>query len=86
MMTGTISSGVVLLREIDPGFKTPAANNLLTGSSFAILLGAPMLIFIGLAPESNTMLFVVLGLFAAYLIPLLVIMLKAHRKKTVKKP
>ena len=85
MMTGTISSGVVLLREIDPGFKTPAANNLLTGSSFAILLGAPMLIFIGLAPESNTMLFVVLGLFAAYLIPLLVIMLKAHRKRTNEK-
>lgn len=85
MMTGTISSGVVLLREIDPGFKTPAANNLLTGSSFAILLGAPMLIFIGLAPESDTLLFVVLGLLAAYMIPLLAIMLKAHRKKADEK-
>lgn len=85
MMTGTISSGVVLLREIDPGFKTPAANNLLTGSSFAILLGAPMLIFIGLAPESDTLLFVVLGLLAVYMIPLLAIMLKAHRKKADEK-
>lgn len=85
MMTGTISSGVVLLREIDPEFKTPAANNLLTGSSFAILLGAPMLIFIGLAPESDTLLFVVLGLLAAYMIPLLAIMLKAHRKKADEK-
>lgn len=85
MLTGTISSGVVLLREIDPEFKTPAANNLLTGSSFAIALGAPMLIFIGLAPESDNMLFVTLGLLVAYLIPLLLIMLKAHRKKTVKK-
>lgn len=85
MMTGTISSGVVLLREIDPEFKTPAANNLLTGSSFAILLGAPMLIFIGLAPESDTLLFVVLGLLAVYMIPLLAIMLKAHRKKADEK-
>jgi ESS family glutamate:Na+ symporter len=85
MLTGTISSGVVLLREIDPEFKTPAANNLLTGSSFAIALGAPMLIFIGLAPESDNMLFVTLGLLVAYLIPLLLIMLKAHRKKAVMK-
>jgi len=85
MLTGTISSGVVLLREIDPEFKTPAANNLLTGSSFAIALGAPMLIFIGLAPESELMLFVTLGLLVLYLIPLLFVMLKAHRKKADKK-
>lgn len=81
MLTGTISSGVVLLREIDPSFETPAANNLLTGSSFAIVLGAPMLVFIGLAPESNTMLFITLGLLFIYLIPLLFIMLKVGHKK-----
>ncbi len=81
MLTGTISSGVLLLREIDPSFKTPAANNLLSGSSFAIALGAPMLLLIGMAPESDTLLFVTLGLFIVYLIPLLIIMLKAgHRK------
>lgn len=84
-LTGTISSGIVLLREIDPEFKTPAANNLLTGSSFAIALGAPMLIFIGLAPESELMLFVTLGLLIAYMIPLLLIMLKVRRKKSVNK-
>jgi len=84
MLTGTISSGVVLLREIDPEFKTPAANNLLTGSSFAIAFGAPMLIFIGLAPESDQMLFVTLGLLVLYLIPLLFIMLKVRRKKEAK--
>ena len=55
MMTGTISSGVLLLREIDPEFKTPAANNMLTGSSFAILIGAPMLLLIGIAPNSELM-------------------------------
>jgi ESS family glutamate:Na+ symporter len=81
MLTGTISSGVVLLREIDPTYKTPAANNLLTGSSFAILLGAPMLILIGIAPESNAMLFLALGLLFIYLVPLLLIMLKLRRRK-----
>ena len=34
MLTGTISSGVLLLREIDVSFQTPAANNLVIGSSF----------------------------------------------------
>ena len=32
MLTGTISSGVLLLREIDPDLRTPASNNLVTGS------------------------------------------------------
>jgi ESS family glutamate:Na+ symporter len=81
MLTGTISSGILLLREIDPSFKTPAANNLLTGSSFAIALGAPMLVLIGMAPKSDTLLFVVLGLQIIYLILLLMIMLKVNRKK-----
>lgn len=81
MLTGTISSGVLLLREIDPSFETPAANNLLTGSSFAIALGAPMLILIGMAPKSDTMLFITLALLVIYLFLLILIMLKANRKK-----
>ena len=44
MLTGTLSSGVLLLREIDPDMKTPAANNLITGSSFVIVFGAPALL------------------------------------------
>ncbi|MBQ1983399.1 MAG: hypothetical protein II232_02080, partial [Spirochaetaceae bacterium] len=48
MLTGTISSGVLLVREIDPEYKTPAANNLVTGSGTAIIFGAPLLVLIGL--------------------------------------
>ena len=66
MMTGTISSGVLLLREVDPGLETPAANNLITGSSFAILLGAPMLILIGIAPESELKTWIVFGIMMVY--------------------
>lgn len=80
MMTGTISSGVLLLREIDPDFRTPAANNLLTGSSFAILLGFPMLIFVGLAPQSDLMIFITLGLMVVYFIGLALLITKLKRK------
>ncbi len=80
MMTGTISSGVLLLREIDPDFETPAANNLLTGSSFAILMGAPLLILIGLAPVSKLMTFVTFGLLIVYVASLLLFIYKADVK------
>jgi ESS family glutamate:Na+ symporter len=81
MMTGTISSGILLLREIDPDFKTPAANNLITGSSFAIVLGAPMLIFIGMAYKSTVMTFVTFGLCAVYFALMLLLILKVKLKK-----
>lgn len=46
-MTGTASTGIALLREKDPFFKTPAANDIVYGSSMAILLGFPLLLFVG---------------------------------------
>ncbi len=81
MMTGTISSGVMLLREIDPSFKTPAANNLLTGSAFAIVFGAPMLLLVGIAPKSLVMTWVTLGLLMIYLALLLIFLLAVKRRK-----
>lgn len=66
MMTGTISSGILLLREIDPELKTPAAGNLVSGSAFAIIFGAPMLILIGMAYKTDVMTFVTLGLCVVY--------------------
>ncbi len=82
MLTGTISSGILLVREIDPDFKTPAANNLVTGSGVAIAFGAPMLILISLAPKSTTMELVVLGLLAAYYFILCGIMLFKRKKNS----
>ena len=81
MLTGTISSGVLLLREIDPELKTPAANNLVTGSSFGILFGAPVLVLISMAAKSDLMCYVTLGLAALYLAVLLVVIYKLGRKK-----
>ena len=81
MLTGTISSGVLLVREIDPEYKTPAANNLVTGSGTAIIFGAPLLGLIGLAPKSLTMTLVVLGLVVVYLAFLLFMIFKLNKVK-----
>ncbi len=80
MMTGTISSGVLLLREIDPGLVTPAANNLIVGSSFGIILGAPVLVFVGLAPKSAAMCWLVVGMVLVYLAALYLLIFKAKKK------
>jgi ESS family glutamate:Na+ symporter len=81
MLTGTISSGVLLLREIDPELQTPAANNLITGSSFGILFGAPVLVLISMAARSDVMCYVTLGLAAVYLAVLLVVIYRLGGKK-----
>lgn len=78
MMTGTISTGILLLREIDPSFRTPAANNLVVGSSAAIIIGAPMLLLIGLAPQSDLLLYVTLIASAAYALILNVYLLRSR--------
>ena len=80
MLTGTISSGVLLLREIDPELKTPASNNLITGSSFGIAFGAPVLLIISFAPKSDAAVFISLGILAVYLAALLLFICKARKK------
>lgn len=82
MLTGTISSGVLLLREIDPDMKTPAANNLITGSSFGILFGAPVLLMVSLAAQNTMMLFITFAVIIVYLAALLLIIFKVGRKNS----
>jgi len=81
MLTGTVSTGILLLREVDAHFATPATNNLITGSGFAIAFGFPMLILVGLAPQSTPALFISLGLIAVYCGVLHFFLLKGRLKK-----
>jgi ESS family glutamate:Na+ symporter len=46
--TGTIQSGLVLLRVVDPEYKSGAADDLVYGSSVALGLGLPLLILINM--------------------------------------
>lgn len=47
MLTGTASNGMILLREIDPNYETPAATSLVMQNFPAILFGAPCLLLMG---------------------------------------
>ncbi len=81
MLTGTISSGILLVREIDPEYKTPAANNLVSGSGTAILFGIPLLVLIGMAGKSFTMTVVVFGIIIVYLSFLITLIFKLNKEK-----
>jgi ESS family glutamate:Na+ symporter len=59
-MTGTASTGIALLREKDPYFETPAANDIVYGSSMAIPLGFPLLLFVGVVTQGWIPLIIVL--------------------------
>ena len=81
MMTGTISSGVILLREIDPDLATPAANNLVTGSSFGIVLGIPVLALVSLAPQSDIKCWITVLLAALYYVALMLVIMLRRKPK-----
>ena len=51
MLTGTASTGIVLLREMDRELKGPAAENLVYQNLPAMVFGFPMMIVATLAPQ-----------------------------------
>lgn len=51
MLTGTASTGVILLREIDPEFKTPVSDNIVYQNFPAIAFGFPLMLLANLAPK-----------------------------------
>ena len=63
MLTGTASTGTILLRELDPEFKTPAADNMVYQNFPAIVFGFPMMLLATLAPKKPGLTFVILVLF-----------------------
>ena len=80
MLTGTASTGVILLREIDPKFSTPASHNLIYQNLWAILLGAPMLLMLGVVPKSLMHAVVCLGIFIVLFIIILFIQYRAAKR------
>ena len=63
MLTGTASTGIILLRELDPDFKTPVADNLIYQNFPAIVFGFPMMLLANLAPEQPILTFGILVVF-----------------------
>ncbi len=63
MLTGTASTGIILLREVDGDFKTPAADNLVYQNFPAIVFGFPMMLLATLAPMKPVLTWVIVTLF-----------------------
>ncbi len=85
-LTGTISTGMALLREMDPHFNTPAAESLVFGSGLALFIGFPLLLVINLPVEgfkTNNPLFYLLtfGILLIYFI-ILMLALRVVNKKS----
>ena len=65
MLTGTASTGIILLREIDQDFKTPASDNLVYQNFPAIVFGFPMMFLATLAPKRPILTLIVFVVFFA---------------------
>ena len=81
MLTGTASTGMILLREIDPEFKTPVADNLVYQNFPAIVFGFPLMLLANMAPEKP---FITWLILLAFFVVMNVILFRAQifkRKK-----
>ena len=85
MQTGTASTGVILLRELDPKFETQASDNLVYHMPWAILFGAPMFLLVGVAPQGIGKAWMVMGVCAGLFAVFNVILLRKTLFKKKKK-
>lgn len=63
MLTGTASTGTILLRELDGDFKTPAADNMVYQNFPAIAFGFPMMFLATFAPDNEILSLIIFVLF-----------------------
>lgn len=90
MLTGTASNGMILLREIDPKFETPAANNLVLQGIPAIAFGGVLLLLFNICDTIEHCWFVLAVLAVAWIVYTVIlfrkgIFKKAYAKKAAKK-
>ncbi len=81
MLTGTASTGIVLLREIDPDFTTDAASNLVYQTLPAIVFGFPMMLLATFAPKEPLLTLIIM---AVLLIVMNLILFRAQIFKSKK--
>ena len=65
MLTGTASTGIMLLREVDSTFASPAAENLVYQNVPAMIFGFPMMLLATLAPVQPLLTLGILIIFFA---------------------
>ena len=65
MLTGTASTGTILLREVDGEFRTPAADNMVYQNFPAIVFGFPLMLLANMAPSKPELTLAILFVFFA---------------------
>ena len=80
MLTGTASTGIILLREIDGDFKTPVADNLVYQNFPAMVFGFPILLLATMAPTQP---YLTLGIVVVFFLVMNVLLFRSliFRKK-----
>ncbi len=73
MLTGTISTGLALLKEVDPQFNTQAAESLVLGSAVGLFFGLPLMVILnipimGYLNHNPMMYLITLAALAAYFV------------------
>lgn len=82
MLTGTASTGAILLRELDHDFKSPASDNLIYQTVPAIAFGFPIMLLATFAPKHP---FIALGIFVAFFVVMNIILFRRQIFKRKKK-
>ena len=62
-VTGTVSTGMILLREIDPNYKTPASTNIVLQLIPSTIMIAPLLLTLSVCAKSLTNTYIMLGVY-----------------------
>ena len=86
MLTGTASTGMILLREVDNNFESPVSDNLVYQNLPAIIFGFPMMLIAAFAPKDGMKsTLITLGIVVGFLIVLNIILFrsKIFKKKKV---
>ena len=80
MLTGTASTGIILLREIDGDFKTPVADNLVYQNFPAMVFGFPILLLATMAPTKP---YLTLGIVVVFMVLINILLFRSliFRKK-----
>ena len=64
-MTGTASNGMILMKEVDPGLRTPTSSLYILSNFPAMVMIAPLLFLLSFAAQSPTRALIACGIFFA---------------------
>ncbi len=89
--TGTLSTGLALLRVLDPEFRTPVASDYMVSSGLTFVLAIPFILAINLPAKAGqtgdmSLFWLMVGISAAYLALTLILYATLARRKSLAKP